>query len=276
MASPRRRAVAAFVAIIAVTTAAVIAFADRPQRSDVRVVASGAEPAGSATTATTAESPIHPVLASTSTTVTSQQAPPASTTSSVTRPAKPTSTPTSAAPTTTTTPATAPATTSTTAPAPECRNSHDAACGPFRWDPKPDNGPLTVKVTVVTPHPTEGEPVQLKIVLDDPDARIDTGCLTTQSFGDDSLSSSCHADYAPCQEPRRYGPWEPPAKRPDHHEMIITHTYGAGTFAATFGYYSMGLSCIVAFPEGGDPYGSRGTGTVTFTVAPATQSTPDR
>lgn len=150
-----------------------------------------------------------------------------------------------------------------------CRDSLDPACGPFRWDPQPDNGPLTVKVTVLTPHPTAGEPVQLKVVIADPDARVDTECFTTQSFGDDTPSGSCIADYPGCPEPKRYGPWTPPAKRIDHRELLLTHTYDAGRYTATFGYYSMGVSCMT-YP---DPYGSSGTGTATFTVAPATEPT---
>jgi len=192
-------------------------------------------------------------------------------TSSTTARPVPTTTTTTAAQQTRTTsvPTTVPAPTTTTT-AIVCRDSHDPTCGRFRWDPQPDNGPLTVKVTVLTPHPTAGEPVQFKVVLDDPDAHIDPECYTRQSFGDPTSEGSCIADYPACPEPRRYGPWTPPAKQPDHRELILTHTYGAGTFTATFGYYSRGLPCDFPYPDMADPYGSSGIGTATVTVAPAT------
>ena len=89
-------------------------------------------------------------------------------------------------------------------------------------------------------------------------------------MGDDTPWGHCIADYPACPEPKRYGPWTPPATRPDHRELTFTHPYEKpGTYTATFGYSSMGVSCM-SYP---DPSGSTGAGTVTFTVAPASAPT---
>jgi len=254
-------------AVLAAVGAATAGFALTGRSPGVRVVAaaSTAEDLVPTTTLTATGPPTTETTQATLGVQPTSTTVPSKSTSSTTRPVASTTT-TTARTRTTSVPTTERASTTTTT-AIVCRDSLDPACGAFRWDPQPDNGPLTVKVTVLTPHPTAGEPVQLKVVLDDPDARIDAECFTTQSFGDDTPSGSCIADYPGCPEPKRYGPWTPPAKRTDHRELILSHTYDAGTYTATFGYYSMGVSCMT-YP---DPYGSSGTGTATFTVAPATQ-----
>jgi hypothetical protein len=140
------------------------------------------------------------------------------------------------APTTTTVPATvappqagttlpqAPATTAAPAPAPAktCRNSYDAACGPFRWDPDPGpNAPLTVTLSPQSQQVPAGQEVNFHIVGDDPDAKIDR-CVAFVDFGDGQTGGTCPPP-ATCQTP--YGPWTPPAKTADHWETDIKHTY---------------------------------------------------
>jgi hypothetical protein len=155
-----------------------------------------------------------------------------------------------AKPTTTTAP------TATTTTGPVCHNSYDDRCGPFRWDPQPDNEPLTVQVTTTTPTARAGEPVTFHVVVDDPDHRIDRGC-DDEDFGEDgrSCAPSCSLP------PQPHGQWSPPPKQPDHYETDTTHVYAApGTYRVRIAYTS-------GVCDGADnPYGSQGTGTATVTI----------
>src|SRR5207248_5063404 len=75
-----------------------------------------------------------------------------------------------------TTPPPTSSTTSTTTTTP-CRNSQDARCGQFSWDPDPGpNGSVTVQVT---PHPGvvhAGDTVFFDVVVDDPDHVVGLNC----------------------------------------------------------------------------------------------------
>jgi hypothetical protein len=137
-------------------------------------------------------------------------------------------------------------TTSTTPPA-ACHNSYDAKCGPFRWESDPGpNAPLTVTVTPENQQGTAGQEVNFHVVANDPDAKIDRGCIVIE-FGDDDKHPSCPPPS--CQTP--YGPWTPPAKSPDRVEADIKHTYTTARqepYRATFRYRSGGLCSP-------DPYG---------------------
>jgi hypothetical protein len=136
--------------------------------------------------------------------------------------------------------------TSTTVPA-GCHNSYDARCGPFRWEPDPGpNAPLTVTVTPENQQGTAGQEVNFHVVANDPDAKIDRGCIVIE-FGDDDTHPSCPTPS--CQTP--YGPWTPPAKAPDKVEVDIKHTYAtarAEPYRATFRYRSSSFCSP-------DPYG---------------------
>lgn len=138
------------------------------------------------------------------------------------------------------------------APPPVCRDSYDDRCGPFRWDPQPENQPLRVAVTAASAASKVGEPIQFHVVVDDPDTHIDRHCPGLD-YGDKSERCfSAGADCAAGYEP--YGAWSPPRKRPDHLETAVTHTYRAiGTYTVRFTYYSES-SCA----PGGDPYRSEG------------------
>jgi hypothetical protein len=148
--------------------------------------------------------------------------------------------------------ATEPTTTTTALP---CRDSYDARCGPFRWDPQPANQPLTAELSVLTSSPRVGEAVEFKIVATD-DARISRQCYDG-TFGEEG--QTCHGD---CFSQPAYGSWSPPPPEPDRWEGILTHVYQEP------GIYTVSLT----LRSGSDcrrppsPYLSTGTATVTVTV----------
>jgi hypothetical protein len=139
-----------------------------------------------------------------------------------------------------------------------------ASCGPFRWDPRPDNNqPLTVQVSSFPSQPHPGEPVTFTIHSSDPDDQINTTdqCRTIDSFGD-GTSNPPQPSCPHCPNPNRYGPWTPPAKNGGQHSETVTHTYQAGgQYTATFRRVS-GDPC----PDETDPYASEGAASVTVTV----------
>ena len=137
-----------------------------------------------------------------------------------------------------------------------CHNSYDKRCGPFRWDPQPDNEPLTVQITTGSATAKVGEAVMFRVVVDDPDRHIDRNCRD-EFFGDEGQG----CEYQCGQAAQPYGPWSPPRKDPDHYETDITHTYkspGAYTVKITF----RSGTCD---PQT-NPYRSQGTGTINVTV----------
>jgi hypothetical protein len=159
---------------------------------------------------------------------------------------------------TTTTARRAPTPAPAPAPAKACRNSYDAACGPFRWDPDPGpNAPLTV---TATPHPEQvnaGQEVNFHIVADDPDAKIDR-CYTVD-FGDGQKGNTCPPPGA-CPTP--FGPWTPPAKVHDHYELDVKHTYTTARpdpYVASFQLQSHSFC-------NPDPYGGSGQAPATVKV----------
>ena len=155
-----------------------------------------------------------------------------------------------------------PATTTTAAPAPApakaCRNSYDAACGPFRWDPDPGaNAPLTVAVSPQSQQVSAGQEVNFHVVGDDPDAQIDR-CVAFVDYGDGQKGGNCPPPAA-CQTP--YGPWTPPAKTADHWETDVTHKY------PTAGSYSVSVVLQSHSFCNPDPYGGSAQGPATVTVS---------
>jgi DNA-directed RNA polymerase specialized sigma24 family protein len=146
-----------------------------------------------------------------------------------------------------------------------CRNSMSPSCGPFRWDPAPDNNQaVTVQVVSTSPsQPHPGDQVTFTVRSSDPDDQINATdqCRTSDSFGDGTTNPpqpSCPH----CPSPNRYGPWTPPAKNGGQRYETVTHTYQlAGQYTATFRRVS-GDSC----PDQTDPYASEGAASVTVTV----------
>ena len=151
-------------------------------------------------------------------------------------------------------------TTARAAPAKPCRNSYDAACGPFRWDPDPGpNQPLTVTVSPPSQLVKPGDEMNFHVVADDPDAKIDRDCVVSE-FGDGQTGGSCPPPAA-CPPP--YGPWTPPARVHDHYELDIKHKYATAQpnpYTASFRLQSHRFC-------NPDPYGGSGQGPAQVTVS---------
>lgn len=136
--------------------------------------------------------------------------------------------PTTTATSTTAAPAPSTSSSTSTAPAMTCRNSRDPSCGPFRWEPEPANAPLSLSVEASSTSPAVGEEVVVRIVADDPDARISEACIGV-GWGDGPPPASC-AD-ACSDDGQRYGPWDPPPAAPGYVELTLRHAYtAAGTY----------------------------------------------
>jgi hypothetical protein len=147
-----------------------------------------------------------------------------------------------------------------------CRNSTDAKCGPFRFDPQPEaDRPMTVKVSVEPVAPFAGQPMAFHITLTDPDGVSYDG--TTFNFGNSGIGGSNPGTCA------KFGPWDPPATDPASATttLEVGHTYfEAGTYTATFLFDAGPFDCVDSVTGRGDrPYASSATGTVTVVVGPA-------
>lgn len=178
----------------------------------------------------------------------------------------PASTPTTSWVTTTTTeaPAVTPAS-STTSTALNCYESYDPRCGTFQWSPAPQVGKMAATITLLTSSPKVGQPVDFKVVIDEPDTTI--GCQSAD-YGDNN-GMPCHGpNMTPCDSsPQATGTWPPPPKRPDHKEETLTNTYQQpGTYTVTFWAGTVVPPCHS--PEDKDPYKNQATATVTVTVRP--------
>jgi hypothetical protein len=189
-------------------------------------------------------------------TTTTTTAPPATVTTSTTAPA-PRAAPVS--PTTTTV-----ATTTTTLD--PCRNSADAKCGAFRFDPQPAaDRPMTVEVSIEPAAPVAGQPMAFHITLTDPDGVSYDG--TTFNFGNSGIGGSTPGTCA------KFGPWDPPAPDPASatKTLDVGHTYlEPGSYKATFLFDAGPFDCVDSVTGRGDrPYASSATGTVTVDVGPA-------
>ena len=164
--------------------------------------------------------------------------------------------------TTTTVPASITSTTLQITTTTQCRNSHDPACGPYRWDPQPINDPMNVHLEVLTAKPRAGQTVEFRVVATD-DGRIDRDCVGV-SYGDDKDPWCAGSNPMCAAHPGAYGPWTPPEKPNDRFERVFPHVYDKpGTFV---------VSLIVRELQGcgspPSPYGSTGQGSTSITVEP--------
>lgn len=129
----------------------------------------------------------------------------------------------------------APATTTTTAP-PVCRNSTDPRCGDFRWDPLPNNQPLTVNVSFSPAAPKAGDSVTFTVEVSDPDHAVTSNCAVVE-YGDGYSEPP-----APCPVPTcgpAHGPWDPPAAQPGTQRFTYSHIYAAaGSYTARFVFHT--------------------------------------
>lgn len=129
----------------------------------------------------------------------------------------------------------APVNTTTTAP-PVCRNSTDPRCGDFRWDPLPNNQPLTVNVSFSPAAPKAGDSVTFNVDVSDPDHAVTSNCAVVE-YGDGNSEPP-----SPCPAPTcgpAHGPWDPPAAQPGSQTFTYTHVYGAaGSYTAKFVFHT--------------------------------------
>ena len=107
-----------------------------------------------------------------------------------------------------------------------CVNSTDPACGEFRWEPDPGNGPLSLGTDGVIDL-APGQSTTIVVDWADPDAVLEFDHFTT----DGTLVGGG------CSMTPRYGPWTPPA--PTGGAGTLTYPY---TAPATPGDYTLGIS----------------------------------
>jgi hypothetical protein len=138
-----------------------------------------------------------------------------------------------------------PPTTTTTLP--PCRNSTDARCGFFYWDPAPSNQFAELGDFMLTPSsPTVGQPVTITITVNEPDHGLSNAC-GTMTFGDNTSQGNCPPP--PCPS-NRFGPWTPPARPAGGTRTFsFQHTYSTpGSMRVVFQFDSR--------DDCHDPYGT--------------------
>ncbi|MGH9226250.1 MAG: hypothetical protein ACRD2W_21235, partial [Acidimicrobiales bacterium] len=141
-----------------------------------------------------------------------------------------------------------------------CRNSYNASCGPFRWDPEPPEVPIDVQVTVEPASPRVGEAVAFMVTTRSAAGRVRQVSVATGDGG--SPRADTGRSCAMPGSPTRYGPWDLPAPVPDEYTSRYPWTYqAAGTYTARFAYdqWTCGR---------GPQYPGRGEASVTVTVRP--------
>jgi hypothetical protein len=155
-----------------------------------------------------------------------------------------------------------------------CRNSTEASCGAFRFDPAPQrDDAIAVKVTFSPKEPKAGDTVTFSLTATDPDSEV--VLVGTYRFG--KGQSAVVVDDAPDRCPRAYGAWDPPQAKAGSADEELRHTYrDAGRYEAEFSFYSRsytaGQHTWPTAPPGDsngrciDPLASSGTNTVTITV----------
>lgn len=128
-----------------------------------------------------------------------------------------------------------------------CRNSTDPSCGPFRWDPAPENRPATIEVEVQAAASWPSLHPFFDVTVRD-DGRGEGACRRVD-FGDGTvIESACAPSCSP--GPERFGPWHPPPPGDFRVDEVLDHTYERpGRYTVTFEYHT-GAACDGA----GDPY----------------------
>jgi hypothetical protein len=164
----------------------------------------------------------------------------------------------SSAPSSTTTTVASAASATTTSTTIVCRNSYDARCGRFYFDPAAAPAQHTSMTFHFTPtNPSPGDTVAFAIHISEPNTVV--GPCSKIDFGD-GLGIDCQqtsASSASC--PKRYGPWTPPAKQPHETDDSFSHRYEkAGSYVVTV-THPLGTHCY-------DPWEGTVSGSVTVTV----------
>lgn len=111
-----------------------------------------------------------------------------------------------------------------------CRNSTNPDCGPFRWDPPPDDQAASLTVTAPAGPIRTDEQVELTLSMSDPDGPVTLDCYTV-NLDRPGLSLGACSSTARSECPERYGPWTPPQKNPGQAETTtIVEFYEPGTY----------------------------------------------
>ena len=148
-------------------------------------------------------------------------------------------------------PPTSPSTTAVADPS-TCRNSYNASCGPFRWQPAPPAVPIEVRVRLEPASPRVGQAVTFNV-----EVRRERGAArpVLVESGDGGVPEP--DSQLGCPQPgerARYGPWDLPADRPFEYSVRYTWVYRApGTYTArfSFGDWACGMYAP-AYPGGGE------------------------
>ena len=136
----------------------------------------------------------------------------------------------------------------TTTTALVCRNSTDARCGFFYWDPQPINQAPQIGPSLgMTAAPVAGQAVTFSVTVSEPDHSLANACALW-TFGDGTTSGSCPTP--PCTFGGKFGPWTPPDRPPaGMRTFSVQHTYAnPGSYTLMFELESRD-SCE-------DPYGT--------------------
>jgi hypothetical protein len=148
-------------------------------------------------------------------------------------------------------PPTAGGTAPTTPTSQPCRNSYDAKCGPFRWEPDPGpNLGVSGQITFSPQMPKAGDKVSFTVSGSDPDAAPLQECNV--DFSDGPI---IHCDPRPAIDPsycpKQYGPWAPPAKKQGDLNSVWEHTYPqAGNYKVSFDVRSAMQECNNPYASG--------------------------
>lgn len=143
-----------------------------------------------------------------------------------------------------------------------CRNSYNAACGPFRWDPEPLPRPLAVRVTTLPLGPQPGQEVTFAVEVNSDAGSAVLVLADSGDGGAPAIVDGARSCARPGQ-PARYGPWDLPTPAAVQFTMRFAWTYAsAGTFIARFAF--QGSSCN---PQYDPVYQSFGEHSVTVVVA---------
>ncbi len=102
-----------------------------------------------------------------------------------------------------------------------CRNSREASCGPWSWDPRPVDRAPTATPGPVPAVVSVGEEVRFAVVVEDPDGGEGQRPTSAWSFPGLSIDADGPVD-ARCD---RHGPQDPPAPTPDRFELATTWTF---------------------------------------------------
>lgn len=145
---------------------------------------------------------------------------------------------------------------------PRCRDSTDATCGPFRWDPKPaPNRPLAVTLRVAPVTVRVGQPVAATVTWSDPDAPA--AGLVAQCWGDVPCTPAPPA----CARTSATGTWTPPRPRAGRGKLVLSdHSFSSsGRFPVTVAVRSRSYPSDLC-PPSGDPYANTRTVRTVVTV----------